>query len=482
MASESVDPSMTTQAPPLKSAALLDQATIQDFANSLRGDLILPDDPQYETARRVYNAMIDKYPAMIARCANAADVMTAVDFARSNDLLVALRGGGHNVAGFGTCDDGLVIDLSPMKGIRIDPQRRLAQVQGGATWGDLDHAGHGFGMATPGGIVSTTGVAGLTLGGGVGNLTRSFGLSSDNLTEVDIITADGQFRTANADENADLFWAVRGGGGNFGVVTSFTYRLHPLTMIYGGPVFYPIEKARDAMTFYREMLAKAPEALNAFFAFHLLPPAPFVPEHLHGAKVCGMVVCYSGPMEQAEEVVKPMRDFGPPLLDLMGPMPYPAIQTLFDALLPPGLYHYWKADFVHELTVGAIEAHVEYGAQVPTFQSGMHLYPIDGAAHRLGRTDTAFNYRDAKFVYNVVGVWPNPTDTPQNTRWVRAYSAALHPHSEPGGYVNFLGADEGEDRIRATYRENYDRLAALKKQYDPRNLFRVNQNIKPTTA
>jgi FAD/FMN-containing dehydrogenase len=450
----------------------------ESLKTGLRGRLITPDDADYNAARQVYNGMIDRHPRLIVRVVDAADIMLAIKFAREHEMAVSVRGGGHNVNGFAVNDGGLVIDLSDMKGIRVDPVARTVRAEGGCTWGNLDHATHAFGMAVPGGIVSTTGIAGLTLGGGIGNLTRPCGLSCDNLLSADVITADGRFLTTSANQNADLFWGLRGGGGNFGIVTSFEYRLHPVDTVLGGPIFYPLEKSREAMRFYRDFMTTAPNEINSYFGFHMLPPAPFVPTHLHGVNVCMILSCYVGSLEKGEELVKPLRAFGPPQLDLLGPMPFPALNSLFDALLPAGLHHYWKAHFVKELSDEAIDVHAIYGAKVPTYQSGMHMYPIDGAAHQVGQSDTAFSYRDARWTINIVGISPNAVDMPDHIRWVREYWDALRPHSEAGTYVNFLG-DEGEERIKAAYRENYGRLVALKNTYDPTNLFHINQNIVP---
>lgn len=457
----------------------LQEAVVQGFQESLRGELIAPGDEGYDEARKVYNGMIDRRPRLIVRCAGVADVISAVNFARVADLAVAVRGGSHNVVGFAVCDDGLVIDLSRMKGIRVDPTKGTVRAEGGCTWGDLDHATHAFGLATTGGVLSTTGIAGLTLGGGIGHLTRKCGLSCDNLISADVVTANGRFLTASAKENKDLFWGLRGGGGNFGIVTSFEYKLYPISTVLGGPVFYPIEKTADALKFYREYMAKAPEDVNAVFAFQIGPPAPFVPEHLHNVPMCAIIASYVGPEEKGEKVVEPIREFGPPALDLLGAIPYPALQGMFDALLPPGLQHYWKADFFNELSDEAIDAHAKFGPQVPTVESTMHIYPIDGAAHRLGKNETAFSYRDARFSTVIAAMYPNPEDTAKNMEWVRGYWEALHPYSAGGGYVNFM-MDEGQDRIAASYRDNYDRLVAVKNKYDPTNLFHMNQNIKPT--
>jgi FAD/FMN-containing dehydrogenase len=455
------------------------QATFEAFKMRLRGELLQANDAGYEAARKVYNGTIDRYPRLIARCANVADVIAAVHFARDNDLLVAVRGGGHNGGGLGTCDDGLVIDLSRMKGIRVDPTARTVRVEGGCTWGDVDHATHAFGLATPGGIISTTGVGGLTLGGGIGYLTRACGLSIDNLLAVDMVLADGRFVTTSAEENAELFWGVRGGGGNFGVVTSFLFRLHPISTVHAGPMLWPLSQATEVLQWYREFITQAPEDINGVFSFLIVPPEPPFPEPLHNQTMCGIVWCYTGQPEQAEATFKPMRSFRPSALDLVGPLPHPALQGMFDALYPPGLQWYWRADFVHELSDAAIAQHIKYGSEVPTLHSTMHLFPINGAAHHVGKQDTAWSYRDATWAQVVVGVDPEPANNDKIIGWTKAYWEALHPYSAGGAYVNFL-MDEGEERIKATYRDNYQRLVAVKNLYDPTNLFRVNQNIKPT--
>jgi FAD/FMN-containing dehydrogenase len=453
-------------------------ASVQDFASRLRGELIRPGDAGYDAARKVYNAMIDKHPALIARCVDVSDVIAAVNFARERQLTLAVRGGGHNGPGLGVCDDGLVLDLSRMKGIRVDPVRRTVRVEGGCTWGDVDHATHSFGLATPSGFISTTGVGGLTLGGGIGYLARTFGLTIDNLLEVDMVLADGRFVTANADERPDLFWAVRGGGGNFGVVTSFLFKLHPISTVYGGPMIWPMEQAADLLKFWRDFVLSAPEDINGWFAFITVPPAPPFPEQFHMQKMCAVVWCYTGPLEQAEERFKPIRAFGPPAVDFAGPIPFPVLQSLFDALYPAGLQWYWKADFFKELNDQAIDLHVKYGAQLPTMHSTMHIYPINGAGHRPRTEDSAFSFRDANFAQVIVGVDPDPSNNQRMIEWAKNYWLALHPYSAGGAYLNMI-MDEGEDMVKAAYRENYARLAQVKATYDPTNLFHVNQNIKP---
>jgi hypothetical protein len=342
----------------------------------------------------------------------------------------------------------------------------------------MDHATHPFGLAVPTGLVSTTGVAGLTLGGGHGYLTRKFGLTIDNLVEADVVLADGSFVTANAQENEDLYWAMRGGGGNFGVVTSFTFKAHPVSTVYAGPMLWHLDKAVEVMEWYREFITKAPEDLYGFFAFLNVPPGPPFPEHLHGKTMCGVVWCYCGPMDQAEEVFRPIRKIGPPAVDFVGPMPYPALQSFLDPLLPPGLQWYWKGDFVNELSDEAIKLHMKYGSELPSLLSTMHIYPIDGAPQRVGKKDTAFSYREAKWSMVIAGIDPDPANKDRITKWAKTYWEALHPYSAGGAYVNFM-MEEGQNRVEATYRDNYKRLSQIKRKYDPTNLFRVNQNIPP---
>ncbi|MGH2980064.1 MAG: FAD-binding oxidoreductase [Solirubrobacterales bacterium] len=457
----------------------LDQAAGSRLASEFGGQLISPADGGYDEARKVYNGMIDRRPGLIARCADGGDVAAAVDFARREGVLVSIRGGGHNAGGLGVCDDGLVIDLSPMRDIEVDPGAKTVRVQGGATWGEVDRATHAHGLAVPSGIISTTGVGGLTLGGGIGHLSRKHGLTIDSLLSVDMVLADGTSVTASEDQNEDLFWAVRGGGGNFGAVTSFQFRGNPVHTVLAGPMFWPLEQTEEALRFYDEFIAGAPEDVNGFFAFLTVPPADPFPAELHMRKVCGVVWCCTGDLEEAEQAMRPAREFGPPLLDGVQPMPFPDIQSAFDELYPSGLQWYWKADFVDELPDEAVAAHAEHGAQLPSMHSTMHLYPIDGAVHRVGSDETAFAYRDSRWAEVIVGVDPDPANAAAITDWTRRYWEALHPHSAGGAYVNFLMHDEGGERVKATYRGNYDRLVEVKRRYDPDNLFRVNQNIAP---
>ena len=453
-------------------------STIEGLREATRGHVTTASDADYEEARSVRNGMIDRHPQLIVRCADAGDVMTAVDFARDGDLDLSVRGGGHSVPGFGTNDDGVVIDLSAMRSVRVDPLTQRARAEGGSTWGDFNHATYAFGLATTGGIISTTGIGGLTLGGGIGYLARGFGLSLDNLVAADVVTADGQFLMASEKDNEDLFWAIRGGGGNFGVVTSFEYQLHPVKDIFAGIFFYPLERARDVLEFYRDYIADAPEEMGLFPAFQIAPPLPFIPENDHGKTFCAMVGCWAGPLDKGEEALAPIRNAAPRVAEMVGPMPYPALNSAFDALYPPGLQHYWKASFAAELTDGAIEAHVDHGPEVPALTSTMHIYSINGACNRVPADATAFAYRDAQFATVIAGMWPDPADNEANIGWVKEYYQALQPQSAPGGYINFMAADD-QERIRDNYKGNYDRLAAIKKKYDPGNLLHLNQNIKP---
>jgi FAD/FMN-containing dehydrogenase len=451
---------------------------VETLRSGIRGTVTGPSDPDYDTARTVRNGMIDRRPAVVVRAANAGDVMTAVRAAADNGLSVAVRGGAHSVPGFGTADGAVVVDLSAMRDVRVDPATRTARVGGGATWGDLNAATYPFGLATTGGIISTTGVGGLTLGGGIGYLARGLGLSLDNLVAADVVTADGTFHLASEKDDADLFWAIRGGGGNFGVVTSFEFRLSPVTDVYGGPMFFELDRAGDLFRLYRELIADAPEQFGGFPAYQIAPPLPFIPEERHGKTHALFVACWAGDLDKGEQVLKPFRDLAPTVAELVGPMPYPALNAAFDDLYPVGLRHYWKASFATELTDEAIDAHVEHGSKVPAMTSTMHIYPINGACHRVEPDATAFAYRDASFATVIAGMWPDAEDDEQNTAWVRGYYDAIAPHSQEGGYINFMAEDD-QDRIRQNYRGNYDRLQQVKRTYDPDNLFRHNQNIAP---
>jgi FAD/FMN-containing dehydrogenase len=453
-----------------------------ELASALRGELILPEDAGYDRARSVYNAMIDKHPAAIARCADVTDVLDCVRFATGHGIAIAVRGGGHNAGGLGVWDDALVIDLSPMRSTRVDPLNHTVRVDGGCTWADVDHATVEFGMATPSGILSTTGVGGLTLGGGIGYLARRFGLSVDNLLSADIVLADATLVTADETSHPDLFWALRGGGGNFGIVTSFTFRCHEIGehgTIIGGPVLYDFDDTAAVMRWYREILPSLPEELSGWIGLITIPPAAPFPEELWGRKSCAIIWCYTGSHADSQEVLAPITAFGSPLLVGMQPMPYTALQSAFDGLYPPGLQWYWRADFFNEISDAAITVHREHFAASPSGHSTMHLYPIDGAATVPSSDATAFAYRDGGWAGVIVGVDPDPANAQQISQWARDYWSDLHPTSAGGAYVNFLMADEGQDRIKASYRGNYERLVQLKRHYDPDNVFHVNQNIRP---
>ena len=454
------------------------QEAIQEFRGQFRGTVLEPGDAGFDETRKVYNGMIDRKPRLIAQCTDVADVMAAVRMAKANGLRVSVRGGGHNAAGLGVCDDGLMIDLAPINYVRVDPSSRTVLVGAGCKWRDVDHATHAFGLAVPSGLISSTGVAGLTLGGGIGHLSRKYGLTIDNLLSVDMVLADGGFVVANAEENSDLFWAIRGGGGNFGIVTSFLFEGQPVHTVCAGPMLWNLEDAADVMRWYRRFITQAPEEMSGFVAMMTVPPAPPFPEELHLRKMCGIVWCYQGPMEEANNILGPIRSYRPPAFEFFVPMPFPMLQSMFDPLYPTGLQWYWKGDFFKELSDGAIEKHLEHGSSLPNFLSTMHFYPVNGKVNRVSATDTAFAHRDAVWSEVIVGVDPDPANRERIVGWARKYYEDLHPFSAGGAYVNFM-MEEGEDRIRATYRENYDRLAAIKAKYDPENFFRVNQNIRP---
>ncbi|WP_405912935.1 FAD-binding oxidoreductase [Streptomyces sp. NBC_00963] len=457
----------------------MDNTVLEGMRDALRGPVITPPDDEYEESRKIYNGMIDRRPAAFVRCADAGDVMDAVDFVRAHGLAPAVRGGGHSGSGLCLVDNGITIDLSPIHGVRVDPAARTAQVGGGSLLGELDHAAHSFGLGTPSGIVSTTGVGGLTLGGGHGHLTRKYGLSVDNLLSADVVLADGSFVTANEHDHPDLFWALRGGGGNFGIATSFTFRLHPVHTVTLAITLWPLEHIREVLQWYRDFLPDAPDDLNGFFAELTVPPAPPFPEEIHGQPMCGVVWCWTGDQDRAEDMFAPVGEPAAPAFHFTAPMPYPAVQTMFDALLPSGLQWYWRGDFFDRITDDAIDVHTKYAQALPTGLSTMHMYPVDGAAGRVGRDDTAWSYRDAHWSGIVGGIDPDPANAGAIRQWCVDYWEELHPHSMGGGYVNFMGSGEGQDRVRATYGDHYDRLAAIKRTYDPQNLFRANQNIAP---
>ncbi|HET6878165.1 MAG TPA: FAD-binding oxidoreductase [Jatrophihabitans sp.] len=457
-------------------------APFDELAATLRGELITPADPAYDEARAVYNAMIDRRPAAIARCRDVMDVVSSVRFARAHSVEIAVRGGAHNAGGLGVWDGALVIDLGLMRSTTVDPAGHTVRVDGGCVWADVDHATVGFGMATPSGMVGSTGVGGLTLGGGIGYLARRYGLTVDNLLSADVVLADGSFVTASASSHPDLFWALRGGGGNFGIVTSFTFRANDIGehgTIIGGPVLYDLADTGDVMRWYRELLPTLPEELSGWFGLLCIPPAPPFPEELWGRKACGIIWCYTGPHDRADQLLEPIKTFGNPLIVGVQPMPFNMLQSAFDPLFPAGLQWYWRADFFTEITDAAIEVHKKYGELLPTGMSTMHMYPIDGAVSRVADDATPFAYRDGGWAGVIVGVDPDPANAELISTWARNYWDELHPSSAGGAYVNFLMNDEGQDRVRASYRGNYDRLAQVKRRYDPDNVFHVNQNIRP---
>jgi FAD/FMN-containing dehydrogenase len=446
----------------------------------LRGEVIGRRDPGYDEARALYNGMFDKRPLAVAHCADVADVIAAVNHAREAGLDIAVRGGGHNGAGLGSVEDGLVIDLSRMRGLRVDPEARTARVEAGCTQGDVDHATHTFGLAVPAGIISTTGIAGLTLSGGHGYLSRKYGLTIDNLLEADVVLADGRFVVASPERNEDLFWALRGGGGNFGVVTSFLFRLHPVSTVFAGPIAWDQAHAREVMRAYRDALPGMPEELGVFLGLKKVPSTAPFPEPLWGKRICLLMCCYAGEESEGRKAMQPLLDQLPePWFNWMGTMPYPALQSMFDPLMPKGMQWYWRGDFVRSLSDEAIEAHLDNAARTPSELSLMHLYPIDGAVHRVANDATAWSCRDATWSMVIAGIDPNPQMAGQVTRWAKSYWDAVHPFDLDGAYPNFMMEDEGEARVRAAFGENYGRLAEVKKHYDPANLFHVNHNIHP---
>jgi FAD/FMN-containing dehydrogenase len=453
---------------------------LEKLIASTRGRVITPSDADYDEARTVYNAMHDRRPRAIVQCVNSADVMATITAGRESGLDLAIRGGGHSVPGFGTVDDGIVIDLSLINHVLVDPEKMVARVGGGATLGDVDHATYPFGLAVPGGVISTTGVGGLTLGGGLGYLTRSCGLTIDNLLSADVVLADGRQVTASDDQNADLFWALRGGGGNFGVVTNFVFCLHEAGDIVGGPLFFDFEDAAAVLAGYRDYIAHAPEQFSAFFGWQIAPELPFIPSERHGDLMCVLVTCWNGLHEEADRAFRPIREIAEVKAEFCEVMPLPALNSLFDDAVPPGMQHYWKADFVTDLTDEAIAAHIEHGARTPHISSSMHLHPINGAAQRVAADATAFGHRDKNFAPVIAGIWDDPAENEANIKWVRDYYDAIHPHSgTDGGYVNFM-SDDDDDRSPANYGSSYARLARVKSKYDPDNVFHINQNIVPT--
>ncbi len=460
--------------------AALERTPDTALQQALRGRLIRAGDSDYDSARALYNGMIDKRPKLIARCADVADVITAVNYAREHGVLLAIRGGGHNGPGFGSCDGGLVLDLSGLKSVRVDPKSQTVRVDAGCTSGDVDHATHAFGLAVPFGIVSSTGVAGLTLGGGTGYLTRKRGLTIDSLLEADLVLADGSFVTASAEQHPDLFWAIRGGGGNFGVVTSFLFKAYPVSTVYAGPIFWEATSAKAVMGAFREFLRQAPEDLGTFVGLKTVPSMDPFPKEYWGRRACAVISSYNGPADEGEEVMsRLLKDVPPPIFNWMGAMPFPAMNGLFDPFFPKGMQWYWKGDFVKALSDEAIDTHIAEAAKAPSEWCLMHLYPINGAVHRVSKDATAWSVRDATFSMVVAGIDSSPERADALKEWGRAYWKAVHPFNMDGGYVNFMMDDEAAGRVQASYGANYGRLSAIKAKYDPKNLFRVNQNIEP---
>ena len=452
-------------------------SALEGLTAAVKGRVVERGDSGYDEARALYNAMIDKHPAAIAYCVDDADVAAAIGFARERGLRLAVRCGGHNGAGLASVDDGLVIDLSSMNDVTVDPSARMVRVQGGAKLGEVDRATYEHGFAVPAGIISTTGVGGLTLGGGVGHLSRGAGLTIDNLVAATVVLADGSIVQTDLERDPDLFWAIRGGGGNFGVVTSFSFRGHPVTKtVQAGPVLYDIGDAAELLRWYRDFLPAQPDGLTGFFAFLSIPPGPPFPEELHLRKVCGVVWCYNG--EDDSPALREARSWGTPLLDGIAPVPLPDWNSAFDAVYPAGDQWYWRGEFVKSIPDAAIEQHVKFGEAMPTWKCTMHLYPVDGMASRVGSDETAWAYRDAVWAQVIAGVDPDPANADVIRDWAVSYSDAVRPHTLGTGYVNFQMQETG-DRVRAMYGPNYDRLARIKGHYDPDNAFSVNQNITP---
>lgn len=460
----------------------LSNNALDTLRSSTRGQVLAPDDDEYDNARKIWNAMVDRRPAVIVRCAGTADVRNAIRFARENQLLIAVRGGGHNIAGTAVCDGGMMIDLSPMKSVRIDSERARAYVEPGATLADFDHEAQAFGLAVPLGINSTTGVSGLTLGGGFGWLTRQYGLSIDNLVSADVVTAEGNLVHASAQENEDLFWAIRGGGGNFGVVTMFEFQLHPVgPQIFGGLVVLPLEQAKEALLKYRDALANMPETLTVWVVLRLAPPLPFLPAAVHGKPIVAFAMCYTGDLENKPSAIEAVRQLGTPYGEHLGVMPYTAWQKAFDPLLTPGARNYWKSHNLETLQDGLLDVVIAAVEHLPSPQCEIFFGHIGGAAMRVPVSSTAYPHRSAQFAMNVHGRWDDPRDDERCIAWARALFQATTPYAQEGVYVNFMTQDEPE-RLGAAYGANFNRLVQVKTRYDPHNVFRHNQNIKPKTA
>lgn len=460
--------------------AILPESDIAEFKAQVRGEVLLPDDPSYDQVRRIWNAMVDRRPGMIVRCAGVADVMSSIRLARAHDLLVAVRGAGHNIAGNAVCDDGLMVDLSPLKSVRIDPQKRRAYVEPGAILGDFDHEAQALGLVTPLGINSTTGVAGLTLGGGFGWLSRKYGLTVDNLVSVDMVTVEGQLVRANATENAELFWALRGGGGNFGIVTLFEFQLHQLDSdILAGLIVFPAEQGQEVLSQYRDYVAGIPDEMNIWVVLRKAPPLPFLPEEVHGKEVVVLAIFHAGDHQLGQALIEPLRSFGQPYGEHIGAMPYNAWQQAFDPLLTPGSRNYWKSHNFTELSDDALTTVIEYAGKLPSEQTEMFIGLLGGQISRIDTDATAYRQRDAQFVLNVHARWEDPADDQRCIAWAREFFDATAPFASGGVYINFM-TEEESDRIAAAYGPGYQRLVEVKNRYDPGNLLRLNQNIKPT--
>lgn len=459
-------------------SVVLDDKALEQFLAQVRGPLLRPGDAGYDAARQVWNAMIDRQPALIVQCTGTADVMAAVRFAAAHDLLVSVRGGGHNIAGSAVCDGGLMIDLSMMRGVHVDPETRIARVQGGATWGDLDHESQAFGLATPGGVISTTGVAGLTLGGGMGWLSRRFGLSADNLRAADVVTAAGNRVMASDQENEDLFWAIRGGGGNFGIVTSFEFTLHEVgPLVLAGPTIHRLADASRVLRQYRDFAREAPRACCVWAVLLTAPPLPFLPERFHGTKIVSLFQCYSGDVEQGEQVLAPLRTFGDPIADAVAPMPYTVVQRLLDLQYVRGKRNYWKSHNFTDLSDSALDLLIAYAQTFPTPESDMVIHHLGGAINDRAPDATAYPHRDISFAVTPGARWQDPAQDGACIGWLQDWHAALAPYASGGAYVNFISERQGEQH--RAYGTNYERLTQLKARYDPTNLFRMNQNIEP---
>jgi len=470
---------MPVQSPSASSRSILTESRIAAFSRAFSGNVILPGSGEYESVRRVWNGMIDRRPEIIARCGDVHDVVSAVRFARENDLQVAVRGGGHNVSGNAMCDGGIVIDLSRMKGIQVDAVQREVFAQGGLTWGEFDGATQACGLATPGGLVSTTGIAGLTLGGGFGWLSRKYGLSCDNLLSADVVTASGEVLTASTTEHQDLYWGIRGGGGNFGIVTSFRFKLHPVSTVYSTLVFRPVVEARQTLEFYRDFTAACPDDVSSFAALATAPPAPFIPASSQGLKTVLIATCQCGALENAERVSRSVRTLGHPVAELSSPMPYVAIQCSSDPIAPPGMRNYWKSEFVAELSDQLIEVLTGALDSASSLMNAVHVYHMQGAISRVSTDATAYSYRNARFLVVIIASWTDPSQDTEQIRWARDLWERIRAFSLGGAYVNFLG-NEGDERVRSSYGEaTYARLTSLKQIYDPSNVFRLNQNIPP---